>query len=124
MPTYSYYCIECDRKCEFFQSLRDYTPLVTCPNCKKDGLVRDLKSDLPNGSVKKGEHELTVGELAARNTERFSEDYKEHLHNKHHAHMKNPPKYKATKAERQVRNLQDLAEGLGKKDKPYKKKGK
>jgi putative FmdB family regulatory protein len=124
LPTYSYKCEECNHRFESFQSFKDFTPLTTCPNCNQNTLVRDYQSDLPSGSVKKGDDQLTVGELAARNTERFSEDYKEHLHIKNHSYMKNPPKYKASKAERKIRDLQDLATGLGGSVKPKKKKGK
>ena len=40
-----------------------------------------------NGSVKKADSELkTIGDVAMRNTERFSDDYKAYLHEKNNAY--------------------------------------
>lgn len=44
-----------------------------------------------NGSVRKADSELkTLGDLAMRNTERFSDDHKAHLHAKHNAYKETP----------------------------------
>ena len=114
MPCYSYKCSnpKCGELTESFQSIKDYTPLVKCPKCKKKTLIRNLKADLPSGSVKKGDDQLTVGELAKRNTERFSRDYKEHLHNERYKYRENPPKFTESKAERKKRELREFASGL------------
>jgi hypothetical protein len=96
--------------------MKDYKELVKCPKCKRNTLVRNLQADLPNGSVVKGESELTVGELARRNSERFSEDYKEHLHNKNNAYRDNPPKFKEPKAVRKAREMKEFLSGLSRSD--------
>lgn len=127
MAIYTFKCTnkKCKTVVESCQSIKDYQPLITCPTCKKDTLVRDYESDLPSGSVKRGDHQITVGELAKRNTERFSEDYKEHLHNKNYAYRENPPPFKEPKAKRKMRELREFASGLtktGAKKCPQKKK--
>ncbi len=43
MPTYEYQCRECGFELEEFQSITE-TPLVHCPKCKTDNLVRILGS--------------------------------------------------------------------------------
>jgi len=39
MPTYAYQCSQCGHEFEEFQQM-SAEPLVTCPKCSKDGLVR------------------------------------------------------------------------------------
>jgi putative FmdB family regulatory protein len=39
MPTYSYRCKSCEHHFEEWQKISD-DPLVTCPSCGKNGLVR------------------------------------------------------------------------------------
>jgi putative FmdB family regulatory protein len=39
MPTYQYHCRNCGHTVEEFQSMTE-DPLVTCPECRTDNLVR------------------------------------------------------------------------------------
>lgn len=41
MPTYAYHCTSCNFEFEEWQKISD-EPLVRCPSCKKDTLVRDI----------------------------------------------------------------------------------
>lgn len=39
MPTYTYECSECQHSFDIHQKMTD-TPLITCPECKKDKLFK------------------------------------------------------------------------------------
>jgi putative FmdB family regulatory protein len=41
MPTYEYYCVNCDHRLEAFQKISD-EPLKKCPNCQKESLQRAI----------------------------------------------------------------------------------
>lgn len=41
MPTYDYQCSLCQHHVEVFQKITD-DPLVSCPSCNQDGLVRQF----------------------------------------------------------------------------------
>ncbi len=51
MPTYQYRCTTCSHEFEEYQSMKD-SPLVTCPNCKKESLQRVIGSG--GGMIFKG----------------------------------------------------------------------
>lgn len=89
MPSYTFRCDdeECDAEVELLSTIANYKPLTKCPNCKKETLKRDYETDLPTGTVVKGNSEITVGQLADRNSAKFSEDYKLHLYKKHNSYL-------------------------------------
>lgn len=92
MPTYTYKCSKCNEAFEIFSTIANYKDTAKCPTCKtkSERMYREDLSTL-NGSVKKTDSELkTLGDLAMRNTERFSDDYKAHLHAKHTAYLEKP----------------------------------
>jgi len=92
MPTYTYQCSKCENVFEIFSSIADYKDTVKCSECKRQAhrmYVDDLLT--LNGSVRKADSELkTIGDLARRNSEKFSDDYKAHLHEKHNAYKETP----------------------------------
>jgi putative FmdB family regulatory protein len=86
MPTYTYYCEKCQSSFDLFANISDYKDKVKCPSCKVI-CSRDYQEDMLtlNSSVRKSDSELkTLGDLAQRNTERFSDDYKAELQRKHY----------------------------------------
>jgi len=92
MPTYTYHCPKCDEAFEIFSTIAEYKDTTKCPECKAKS-ARMYREDLStlNGSVRKADSELkTLGDLAMRNTERFSDDHKAHLHAKHTAYLEKP----------------------------------
>lgn len=85
MPTYSYICSSCGSNFEIFSTIRDYISSPLC-ECGSSNTQRNYTEDLSTvvGSVKKSDSELrTVGDLANRNRDRFSEDKKQQLNKKH-----------------------------------------
>lgn len=112
MPTYSYNCENCNISFELFYFIKDYNSQPHCPNCNTNKTHRLYREDVltQSCSVKKSDSELkTLGDLAMRNTERMSQDEKEHLYAKHNSYkdkedlkplptgmsrMKKPPKPK------------------------------
>ena len=86
MPEYTFLCDKdnggCGHGFSIVVSMTEYKDEQTCPACKKaKGVRRCLEADLPtlNTSVRKGDHQITVGELAKRNNTRLSSDEKAHL---------------------------------------------
>lgn len=85
MPQYSYECPFCQDSFEIFSSFANYKQQVECPECRSL-CERDYCSDHggSSGFVKLADSEIkTVGHLAARNGEKYSEDYKQKLHHEH-----------------------------------------
>jgi len=80
MPTYTYYCFNCDEQFEIFCHFSEYKETYKCPVCKKTKDVNRLYcADVQTQfvSVKKSDNELkTIGDLAQRNSEKMSEDEK------------------------------------------------
>lgn len=94
---YTFCCLEEEKGCghifEVVMSLSDYTSKQVCPKCKKTTSVhRSYISDIPSTSVKLGDDEITVGHLANRNRDRFSDEQKAHLNYKHNEYKLNRPK--------------------------------
>lgn len=86
MPTYSYLCDNCKKDFELFFYIKDYIEHPKCIYCKNKKTYRQYIKDVitQNTSVKKSDNELkTIGDLAKRNSDKMSEDYKQHLYNKH-----------------------------------------
>lgn len=85
MPEYSYECSKCNSKFSIICSISDYEDHPKC-ECGSKKTARCYREDFLtiNGNVKKSDSELkTIGDLASRNTERMSEDQKQHLYQKH-----------------------------------------
>lgn len=88
MPTYSFFCDDCELKFELYLSISQYDKSKKlCPTCNKDKKVTRLYSeDLTslNTSIKKSDSELkTIGDLANRNRDKMSDDHKAYLSQKH-----------------------------------------
>jgi putative FmdB family regulatory protein len=89
MPTYSYICTDCNSEFELFFYIKDYTEHPVCLSCGSNNTDRHLIKDAMtlNASVKKSDTELkTLGDLAQRNSDRMSNDEKQHLYTKHNAY--------------------------------------
>lgn len=89
MPTYTYFCVDCNKMFELFSYIKDYNANPHCPKCYKLNTNRMYDVDVmtQSASVKKGDSELkTLGDLAQRNTDRMSEDQKIELYMKHNAY--------------------------------------
>tara|TARA_Y100000034_G_C6709759_1_gene313453 strand:- start:265 stop:612 length:348 start_codon:yes stop_codon:yes gene_type:complete len=68
MPTYDYYCKECNHRFEVFKKMDEPSP-SQCPSCSLvDSIVRDYSTIVT--SVDSNEPK-TIGELADKNTERM-----------------------------------------------------
>ena len=89
MPEYSYVCDKCSLHMEVVCSIREYDKMqknLHCEGCGSKSLSRDYHNDLSslNTAVKKADSELkTIGDLAKRNSDKFSDDQKVHLNKKH-----------------------------------------
>lgn len=89
MPCYTYLCNKCNKRFEIVCSYSQYTEKAECEFCHSKNTARSYSDDLItlNTSVKLSDTEIkTIGHLAARNNEKFSEDYKQHLYNKHNSY--------------------------------------
>jgi putative FmdB family regulatory protein len=89
MPIYTFICEKCQNKFDISCSIREYSEKQKCTACKSKKVYRSYKDDISSvfGSVKKHDSELkTVGDLAARNSDKFSDDHKEFLKQKHTAY--------------------------------------
>lgn len=93
MPAYTFFCNSCKKKYEVVCSIRDYNDRIPCEHCNSNKSVNRLYVEDAlsiNATVKKSDSELkTVGDLAKRNTDRMSEDHKEHLKRKHNSYKDN-----------------------------------
>ena len=97
MPTYTFLCDPekngCGHTFELCMLMCDYSPTQQCPDCKSlQPVHRYYEVDMPQTSVKLSDDEITVGHLAQRNTEKFSNDKKEALKKKHNEYKTNKPK--------------------------------
>jgi putative FmdB family regulatory protein len=89
MPTYSYSCAKCQTDFELFFYIKDYIPNPKCQKCNSKCTFRRYVEDIlsQNCSVKKSDSELkTLGDLAARNSDRMSTDEKHSLYKKHNSY--------------------------------------
>jgi len=99
MPAYSYVCNDCFTSMEFIFSIKEYERKqnkLCCEKCESKNISRDYTTDLSglNTSIKKTDSELkTIGDLAKRNRDKFSDDQKANLYKKHNS-------YKEDNAER------------------------
>jgi len=86
MPCYTYLCNSCAKKFEIVCSIANYKEKTTCEFCKSKDTERCYVEDLLtlNTSIRLADSELkTIGHLANRNNEKFSEDQKIALYKKH-----------------------------------------
>lgn len=92
MPTYSYYCNDCNCEFELFYYIKDYISNPKCIECESNNTNREYTKDVStqSTSVKKADSELkTIGDLANRNRDRLSEDEKQSLYKKHNDYKEN-----------------------------------
>lgn len=89
MPTYTYDCLDCKSSFELFSYIKDYQEYPKCINCGSKKTNRSYVSDVSTQSscIKKSDSELkTLGDLAKRNSDRFSNDEKAYLYHKHNSY--------------------------------------
>lgn len=89
MPTYDFSCEDCKHTFEEVMSMSAYCIPTKCPKCDKNTVIRIYTDPISN--IIRGDHQITLGELAERNNERFSDDKKIALHKKHNEYRENPP---------------------------------
>jgi len=90
MPTYIYECENCKAMFECKHSIHR-PPRRKCPDCGKFKLFRVIQPVM--GFVKKSDNQLkTLGDLASRNADRMSDDYKQHLTEKNRTKPVEEPK--------------------------------
>jgi putative FmdB family regulatory protein len=89
MPTYSYYCDDCNQDFELFFYIKDYIEQPKCVHCQSSITHRHYIKDVStqNASVRKSDSELkTIGDLANRNRDKLSDDQKTELYQKHNSY--------------------------------------
>lgn len=95
MPTYSYFCDNCEQEFELFFHIKNYTASPSCINCNNaKRTYRLYNKDVltQSASVKKSDSELkTIGDLANRNRDKMTEDEKMSLYKKHNSYKDTAP---------------------------------
>lgn len=94
MPCYTFLCDDCKTKFEIVCSYDQYKASQKCENCGSSNTVRSYGDDLTsvNMSIKLADSELkTIGDIAQRNSEKFSNDYKQKLYNEHNSYKNQTP---------------------------------
>jgi putative FmdB family regulatory protein len=94
MPTYSYFCFDCEKDFEIFSYISSYKENPNCIFCKNKNTNRLYDKDILTQicSVRKGDTELkTLGDLAQRNRDRMSNDQKKQLKYKHNEYKYKKP---------------------------------
>lgn len=114
MPTYSFVCNKCQNIFELFYTFSAYdkAEFHQCDKCGSKDTERNYTEDALsiNTSVIKADSELkTLGDLANRNRDKFSDDQKLDLHNKHNSYKEEAP-------------AQELPSGMTRMKKPPKPK--
>jgi putative FmdB family regulatory protein len=93
IPVYVFECEACFAQLEVQQSIAKPLPnRRKCPACKKNKLQRLIF--VPHFYNKPGDSQISVGLLADRNTQRFSEEHKEAINKKHGVKRVKEPKEK------------------------------
>jgi len=94
MPTYVFKCEECEHELEVEESIKNPIPnRKKCPECGKNKLERLLFA--PHVYNKPGDDKISVGLLAQRNANRFSEDQKQAIDAKNGVKRQNKETKKA-----------------------------
>ena len=87
MPTYTYNCKDCQNHFHVVENMADHKESHPCPLCKSTNIGRDYKADnmaaVGSASIPK-----TLGFLADKNSDKMSEDEKNHLTEKHTEYMR------------------------------------
>lgn len=89
MPTYTYFCDNCNEMFELFSYIKDYQLNPNCSKClaKETHRLYAVDAATQSTSVKKSDSELkTIGDLAMRNTDRMTDDQKADLYQKHNSY--------------------------------------
>jgi hypothetical protein len=89
MPSYTFFCNNCNTKYEIVCSIKNYHDKLPCDLCHGSDVIRMYTEDVltQSSSVKKSDSELkTIGDLAKRNSDRMSEDQKHALYMKHNSY--------------------------------------
>lgn len=79
MPTYTYYCSKCDNRFEIFANIGNYKQCYECPKCNDiSDVTRALGYDIStvHREVIANDDNITLGQLADRNTKKMSRDEK------------------------------------------------
>ena len=87
---YSFICRSCKKEFEEVLTRQQYENFQVVCSCGSDKVSRDYQTDLEGlvGSVKKSDSELrTIGDIAARNTERYSDDQKLEMRKQHFSYL-------------------------------------
>ena len=116
MPIYVFKCEECEHEIEVEQSIKKPTPnRKKCPKCGKNKLERVLFA--PHVYNKPGDDNITLGLLADRNAERFTEEQKIELDKKNG--VKKKPKKQKNFWETSDSNLKKISEMNTQQKKKY-----
>lgn len=117
MPIYVFKCEDCDHELEVEQSIKKPTPnRKKCPVCGKNKLERLLFA--PHVYNKPGDDNISVGLLADRNTERFSEDQKQAIDSKNGVKRK-PKNEKKSFWQTSDKNMKKISEMTPQQKKRY-----
>ena len=105
MPEYTFNCNVkkggCGHCFVLWMRMSEYSPNQKCPKCQSTlPIVRDFLADLPQSIVRKGDDEITVGQLAERNTKKMGADQRNELTKKHNAYKHTEPTKELSKGER------------------------
>ena len=109
MPTYTYFCPECQSTFELSLLMCDYKDTQICTKCDYTQATRALGLDIQTlqGVVTASDGEIKLGQLAERNSKRMSRDEKIDK-----CYEQNKYKYEGTD-----KNLPDGMTRINKKDK-------
>jgi len=93
MPSYSYKCNnkKCGLEFEEFMTMDEYDRCkILCPRCRTKA-TREFLKDLPATSVKLSNDQIKLGHLAQRNSEKLSNDERNHLNYEHNKYKYEEP---------------------------------
>lgn len=79
MPFYSYVCEHCHNPFEIRKSFEEAGDIPRCPICKRK---RDVYRDWLSDNIHVSEGPKTIGSLADRNGDKYTEDHKQHIRDK------------------------------------------
>jgi putative FmdB family regulatory protein len=109
MPDYEYICDNCGDNFEIFQKMSE-NPKKKCKKCNKYTLRRIFHAPI----LAKNNEPKTLGSLAERNSNKFSDDYKLKLYNQHRAQKRRELKLPDGAIRQEHSNENPLFEGSSK----------
>jgi len=116
MPIYVFQCDDCEHQIEVEQSIKKSTPnRKKCPECGKKKLKKLLFA--PHVYNKPSDDKISVGLLADRNSERFSDEHKNSLDKKNGIKRENKEKKSFWQASK--KNISDITAMTPKQKKKY-----